>query len=64
MMRYRQCLCHNFPSAAATPSMLSSRLHLGSTTYQVVSVTGFVFTLATGAFIRHASMPERLVPTR
>ena len=39
MMRYRQCLCHNFPGTVATPSTLSSRLHLTSLSQKKRAVT-------------------------
>ena len=49
MMRYRQCLCHNFPSTVATPNPLSSRLHLSHVAHQTGVLTDQATTLLTGS---------------
>ena len=54
MMRYRQCLCHNFPSTTATPSTLSSRLHLTALRRKKKALTRWATPLtAAGAYPLH-----------
>jgi hypothetical protein len=48
------------PSASMAPS----RLHLADETHQIGVFKRHAIALATGTLVRHASMPERLAPTR
>ena len=64
MMRYRQCLCHNFPSTVATPSSLSSRLHLASLRHKKSAFTRWATLQPLPVPVRHTTKPERLAPTR